>query len=60
MDYVLTFVGGLAAGYALSIYTWPAVRTFFAGAEAEAEIAWLKSRLAAIEDKARDVFGSRG
>jgi hypothetical protein len=58
MDHVLTFAGGLAAGYVLAIYTWPAVRAFFAGAEAE--IAWLKSRLAAIEDKARDVFGSRG
>ena len=58
MDHVLTFAGGVAAGYALAIYTWPAVRAFFAGAEAE--IAWLKSRLAALEDKARDVFGSRG
>jgi hypothetical protein len=58
MDHVLTFAGGVAAGYALAIYTWPAVRGFFAAAEPE--IAWLKLRLAALEDKARDVFGSRG
>jgi hypothetical protein len=58
MAHLLTFAGGVAAGYALAIYTWPAVRAVFAAAEPE--IAWLKSRLAALEDKARDVFGSRG
>jgi hypothetical protein len=58
MAHVLTFAGGVAAGYALAIYTWPAARDVFAGAEAE--IAWLKSRLAALGDKARDVFGWRG
>ena len=58
MDHVLTFAGGSASGYVLAIFTWPAVRAFIAGAEAE--IAWLKSRLAALEDKARDMFGSRG
>jgi hypothetical protein len=51
MAHLLTFARGVAAGYALA-------RAFFAGAEAE--IAWLKSRLAALGDKARDVFGSRG
>ena len=58
MNHLLTFVGGLAAGYLLAIYTWPAVRAFFAARQAE--IAWLKSRLAALEDKAREVFGLRG
>ena len=42
MDNFLIFGGFAAAGYVLAIYTWPAVRTFFAGAEQE--IAWLKSR----------------
>jgi hypothetical protein len=46
-----------AAGYVLAIYTWPAVRTFFAGAEQE--IAWLKSRLGELEDKVRGAFGDR-
>jgi len=58
MAHLLTFAGGVAAGYVLAIYTWPALRAVFAGAGAE--IVWLKSRLAALEDKARDVFGSRG
>ena len=58
MVHALTFAGGVAAGYVLAIYTWPAVRGFFAAAEPE--IAWLKSQLAALEDKARDVFGPRG
>ena len=58
MAHLLTFVGGLAAGYALAIYTWPTARALAAGAEAE--ITSLKSRLAALEDKVRDVFGSRG
>ena len=40
MSHLLTFVGGLAAGYALAIYTWPAVRAFFAARQAE--IAWLR------------------
>ena len=42
---------------ALAIYTWPAVRTFFAGAEQE--IAWLKSRLGELEDQVRGAFGDR-
>lgn len=58
MAHLLTFVGGTAAGYALAIYTWPAARAFLAGAEAE--IARLMSKLAALQDKARDLFGSRG
>ena len=58
MAHLLTFVGGLAAGYALAIYTWPTVRAFFAGAETE--IAWIKARLAALLDQARNVFGRGG
>ena len=58
MHNLLLFGGFAAAGYVLAIYTWPAVRTFFAGAEQE--IAWLKSRLAELEDKVRDMFGRRG
>ena len=58
MDDLLLFGGFAAAGYVLAIYTWPAVRTFFAGAEQE--IAWLKSRVADIENKLRDSLGPRG
>lgn len=58
MAHLLTFVGGLAAGYPLAIYTWPTVRTFFAGAETE--IAWMKARLTALLDQARNVFGRGG
>jgi len=58
MDDLLLFGGFAAAGYALAIYTWPTVRTFFAGAEQE--IAWLKSRVADIENKLRDSLGPRG
>jgi hypothetical protein len=55
MTYLLTFAGGLAAGYVLAVYTWPTLRAVFA--EAEAEISRFR---AVLEDKARDVFGSRG
>jgi lysozyme family protein len=58
MDDLIIFLGFAAAGYALSVYTWPAVRTFFAGAEQE--IAWLKERAAALEDQVRGAFGDRG
>ncbi len=47
MAHLLTFVGGLAAGYALAIYTWPAVRAFFAGAEAGDRLAQIAARCAA-------------
>ncbi len=57
MHNLLMFGGFMAAGYGLAIYTWPAVRTFFAGAEQE--IAWLKSRLGELEDKVRGAFGDR-
>ena len=58
MAHLLTLVGGFAAGYALAIYTWPVVRAFFAGAETE--IAWIKTRLAALLHQARNVFGRGG
>lgn len=57
MDDLIIFAGFMAAGYVLSIYTWPWLRTFIAGAEQE--IAWLKERLAALEDKVRGAFGDR-
>lgn len=38
-------------GYILSIYTWPAVRLFFNGAEDEA--LWLRDRARAIESALR-------
>jgi hypothetical protein len=58
MTDLLIFGGFVAAGYVLAIYTWPALRTFFAGAEQE--IAWLKARAAELEAKLRDTFGGRG
>jgi len=58
MDDLIIFLGFMAAGYVLSIYTWPALRTFFAGAEQE--IAWLKARLGELEDKLRGTLGGRG
>ncbi len=58
MDDLLLFGGFAAAGYVLAIYTWPAVRAFLAGAEQE--LAWLKSRVADIEDKLRNTLGRRG
>jgi hypothetical protein len=58
MAYLLTCVGGFAAGYVLAIHSWPAARALIASAEAE--FASLKSRLAALEEKARDIFGSGG
>ena len=58
MDDLLLFGGFVAAGYVLAIYTWPAVRTFFAGAEQE--IAWMKPRLRELENQVRDALGRRG
>jgi hypothetical protein len=58
MDDLVLFVIFSAAGYVLAIYTWPAVRTFFAGAEQE--IDWLKGRLGDLENKVRDAFNRRG
>lgn len=58
MDDLLIFLGFVAAGYVGAIYTWPALRTFLAGAEQE--IAWLKARAAELEAKVRGVFGDRG
>jgi hypothetical protein len=51
MDDLIIFLGFMTAGYVLSIYTWPALRTFFAGVEQEVD--WLKDRLAALEAKVR-------
>lgn len=58
MDDLVIFLVFVGIGYALAIYTWPAVRTLLSGAERE--IAWLKERIAALEDKLRDSFGGRG
>jgi len=55
MTYLLTFTGGLAVGYVLAGYTWPTLRAVFADAEAE-----ISRFRAVLEDKARDLFGSRG
>jgi hypothetical protein len=46
-----------AAGYALSVYTWPALRTFFVGAEQE--LAQLKARASELEAKLRAVIGGQ-
>jgi hypothetical protein len=55
----LLIAGGfIAAGYVLAIYTWPALRTYLAGAERE--IARLKTRASELEAKLRDAFGGRG
>jgi hypothetical protein len=45
------FGGTFAAGYALSIYTWPALRTVLVGLDQE--LAWLKARADEIEAKLR-------
>ena len=45
------FGGVFAAGYAASIYTWPAVRTFVVGMDQE--LAWLKARADELEAKLR-------
>ncbi len=58
MDNVLIFAGFAAGGYVLAIYTWPALRTFIAGAEQE--MVWLKARLSEIEAKVRDTLRRRG
>jgi hypothetical protein len=58
MDDLIIFLGFMAAGYVLAVYTWPTLRTFFAGAEQE--IAWLRQRLGELEDKVRGAFGDRG
>jgi hypothetical protein len=48
---VFLFGGMFAAGYVLSIYTWPALRTFLVGLDQE--LAWLKARADEVEEKLR-------
>ena len=45
------FGGTFVAGYVLSIYSWPAVRTFVVGLDQE--LAWLKARADEVEAKLR-------
>ena len=51
------FIGAIliAGGYVLSIYTWPAVRAFALGAEAE--IAALREKARALEGKIKSFTG---
>jgi hypothetical protein len=52
---LLIGIGAAAGGYALAVYTWPAVRAFIVGAEQE--LALLKARVLAFEAKVRAVLG---
>jgi hypothetical protein len=52
----LIVIAGVAAGYVLAIYTWPAVRTAVHGAEQE--LLDVKARVASLEAKVRAVLGS--
>jgi hypothetical protein len=48
---VILFGGAAAGGYVLSIYTWPALRTFLVGMDQE--LAWLKARADELETRLR-------
>jgi hypothetical protein len=48
---LLVFGCGATAGYALAIYTWPALRAAVVGAEQE--LAWLRARATDLEVKVR-------
>lgn len=52
---LLVFGSGATAGYALAIYSWPALRTAVVGVEQE--LAWLRSRATDLEAKMRAAFG---
>jgi hypothetical protein len=49
MSEFFIFVAGFAAGYAASIYSWPAIRARAIGLAAE--IKQLRARAVALEDK---------
>jgi hypothetical protein len=49
--------GGLAAGYVLSVFTWPQLRTFLTGTEQE--IAQVRASTVALEAGLRSAFGSQ-
>jgi hypothetical protein len=51
MTDLVILVAGVAAGYALAIYTWAPVRTFVVGVEQE--LAWAKERARALEARLR-------
>jgi hypothetical protein len=48
-------IGAAAAGYALAIYTWPAVRSLVLGAEQE--LVLVRARLVELEAKVRAALG---
>ena len=50
LDLIL-FGGAATGGYVLSIYTWPALRTFLVGMDQE--LAWLKARADELEARLR-------
>ena len=52
---LMIFCAGAAAGFVLAVHGWPALRTFMVGAEAE--LAELKARAAALETKLRAALG---
>jgi hypothetical protein len=52
---VIVLAGALGAGYALAIYTWPAMRAFLVGIDQE--LVWLKARAAELEAKLRAALG---
>jgi hypothetical protein len=54
LDFIL-FAGALGAGYALAVYTWPALRAFLVGIDQE--LVWLRARAAELEAKLRSALG---